>query len=42
VDIELISLAYTLIEENGKINLLRSHPPKPIEFNKIKNQFSAE
>jgi RNA-binding protein NOB1 len=40
VDIDLIALAYTLIEENGKVSLIRPHPPKPIEFNKIKNKFS--
>jgi RNA-binding protein NOB1 len=37
VDIDLLALAYTLLEENGKLDMIRAHPPKPIEFNHIKN-----
>jgi hypothetical protein len=30
VDIELIALAYTILEETKKTNLIRSEPPKPV------------
>lgn len=31
-DVELLALAYTMVEKNGKIGLLRKTPPEPENF----------
>ncbi|CAD8120066.1 unnamed protein product [Paramecium sonneborni] len=42
IDIELIALACTLIEENGQKDKLKLEPLKPLEFNKIKNVYGSK
>ncbi|CAD8115446.1 unnamed protein product [Paramecium sonneborni] len=42
IDIELIALACTLIEENGQKDKLKLEPLKPLEFNKIKNLYGSK
>ncbi|CAD8107250.1 unnamed protein product [Paramecium primaurelia] len=42
IDIELIALACTIIEENGQKDKLKLEPLKPLEFNKIKNVYGSK
>ena len=37
-DTNLIALAYTMIEANGKLDQLHKQPPKPLQFRKVKKE----